>query len=226
MARIERALLLGLLMVPALSLSPVAAQEPMAPRQESIPLEREGPRSVFDLVGFVGWIAPLNDITNDPASVATSLKPSVSFGVEGTHWLGRGFGIGFHGFWALSELDVTPNVVTAEVPDGLGDANYFSAVVNALYRLPVTGPAATVQPYFLLGGGVRHLAVSEEAAPTVKDATDPQLTLGLGAFVQVASSLTVRFGLRDFVSVFDGPESDSQLQNDIVVSVGVGYRFF
>jgi hypothetical protein len=214
------------MLLPVFALTPVAAQEAVTPRQENIPLEREGPRSVFDLVGFVGWVASLNDITNDPASFATSIKPSVSFGVEGTRWFGSGFGIGIHGFWAPSELDVIPNDVTAEGPADLGDANYFSAVVNALYRLPVSGPAATVQPYFLLGGGVRHLAVSEDAAPTVEDATDPQLTLGLGAFVQFASSLTIRIGMRDFVSVFDGAESDSRLQNDILASFGVGYRFF
>ncbi len=226
MKRIERALPVGVLILSCVSVAPVAAQETITPRQERIPLEREGPQSVFDLVGFVGWMAPLNDITDDPASFGTAINPSASFGVEGTRWFGSGFGIGFLGFWTPSELDVIQRNVSVEVPDDLGDVDYFSAVVTGLYRLFVTGPASTVQPYFLLGAGVRHLSVSEEAAPIVEDATDPQLAVGLGTFVQVGSSITVRFGVQDFLSVFEGPDSDSRLQNDILVSIGVGYRFF
>jgi len=208
-----------------------AAQEPdpSFQRQERIPLEREGPASKWDITAFVGWKAPISNLTENKDTYGTSVTPGVALGLDGAYWFRSGFGIGVQGFWAPSRLNVfeTNPETTPPSAKTFGDTQYFAFSANALYRLNVGGPAATVQPFFALGGGARYLKVEADAGPEVTSAWDPALTVAMGVFVPLARTFAVRAEFRDYLSSFKSPVTgDSKLQNDLLISIGFTYRIF
>ena len=206
-----------------------AAQEPdpSFQRQERIPLEREGPGSKWDITAFVGWKAPVANLTNNSDTFGTSVTPGVALGAEGAYWFRSGFGIGLQGFWAPSQLNGFETNVEGTIPETLGSVQYFAFSANAMYRLNVGGPAATVQPYFALGAGLRYLDVDTNAGPEVEGAADPALTAGMGVFVPLAQAMALRVEFRDYMSTYKSPVTgDSKLQNDLLISIGFTYRLF
>ncbi len=209
----------------------MAAQDPdpRFERQERIPLEREGPASVLDLTAFVGWKAPVGNLTENKDTFGTSVTPGVALGLDGAYWFGSGFGIGLQGFWGPSRLNVfeTNPETTPPEANTMGDVNYFALAASALYRLNVGGPAATVQPFFALGGGMRYLHVQADAGPEVESAWDPALSVAMGVYVPLARTMAIRAEFRDYISSFKSPTSgDSRLQNDLLISIGFTYRIF
>lgn len=206
---------------------PAAAQDPdYFERAESIPLERAGPQSRWEVSAFFAWMAPVANLTGDPDSFGTTINPNLAFGVDGAYWFSN-FGIAAQGFWAGSELNVIATEFQGAIPEELGSANYYAASVSGLYRLGVSGPAAVVQPYFALGAGIRHLDVEAMASPEVEDSTDPVLTGGLGGLVQVSDALALRAEIRDYLSSYESPTTgDSALQNDFLFTVGLTYRIY
>ncbi len=194
-------------------------------RPPGMRIEREGPQGKFDLLGFVGWLAPLADLSSDPETFTTVVKPNLALGVDGTLWVSPSLGLGVQGFYAPTELQVKPAEPGGDVPGDAADLDYWSATANLVYRPGVSGPAATVQPFFSIGGGVRHLAPDGEAA--VGSSTDPVGSVGAGTFVRILSGLNVRADLRYLVSRYESPGTgESRFQHDFLVVVGLGWRIY
>lgn len=174
---------------------------------------------------FGGVLAPLGDLTSDPNSFATVVTAAPSAGAEAVFWLGSGLGIGAQGIWAPADLQVQATDFEGAVPTELGDATWLAGTANLMWRLQLSGAAEMVQPFFAVGAGIRRLDVSPQAAPEVRDATDPVASFGGGVHVRVGSAWRVRVELRDYVSSFSaGTTDDSRVQNDLSVSVGAAYR--
>jgi len=170
-------------------------------------------------------LTPLALLTENPGTFGTEI--STGLGVTGTvgYWLGSGFGVVGHGGWVPAELDLQQAEFTGPIPDQLGDADYLVGTLNLVYRLNLPGPAAAVEPFFGIGGGVRDLDVDPQASPDVEDATDLAGTLTAGAYTRLWAGGHLRLSVRDVVTSYRSPLSgESRLQNDILVSVGLSVR--
>lgn len=173
-----------------------------------------------------GVLAPLNDLTADPASFGTAVTVSPVIGADLAVWPGGGkLGLGLQGIFAPGDLLVRPSEFQGAVPEDLGNAAYLAGTASVLYRLRLAGARGRLEPYFGVGGGFRHLAVQPIAAPEVEDVTDVLGTLAAGTWVWISHRLAVRFEARDHLLVFDSPTTGaSRLQNDVLVTVGFGAR--
>lgn len=200
--------------------SAATAQEAGAGRGRGL-----GP-SRADLGIFTGVLAPLNDLTSDPASFGTSVTVSPLLGANASFWFGGGrVGLGLQGLFGPGELKVEPTEFQGAIPDDLGNATYLAGTATLLYRLRLSGARGRVEPYFGIGAGVRHLSVETIAEPEVEDVTDPLGTLAAGSHVWFSRRLAIRFEVRDHLSAFESPTTgDSRLQNDMTVTVGLGTR--
>ena len=184
----------------------------------------DGAPGRFRFAAFVGWLAPITNLTDNADLFSTVINPYVAFGADATYWVSETFGIGVLGLFAPSELQATqvqPDVFAVD----LGDANYLTAVVNAVYRVPVSGTAVPVQPYFAAGFGIRHLDLDDTLATEAASSTDPTGSLAAGAWIPLSGNISLRAELRNFLSFFESPVSgDSKLQNDIAITLGIGTR--
>jgi hypothetical protein len=170
-------------------------------------------------------LTPLALLTETPGTFGTEI--STGLGVTGTagYWLGGGFGVVAQGGWIPAELDLQQAEFTGPIPDQLGDADYLVGTLNLVYRLTLPGPAAAVEPFFGIGGGVRDLDVDPQASPDVEDATDLAGTITAGAYARLWAGGHLRLAVRDVVTSYRSPLSgESRLQNDILVSVGLSFR--
>lgn len=209
---------LGLALTLWLGVGPAAAQ-----MTDEADEELAGPTG-FQIGAFVGWVSPLSNLTENPDAFATVVNPYVAFGGEAVYWLTSTFGIGAFGLFAPSQLRATQlQDPTASVD--LGNANYITAVVNAVYQIPVSGTATPVRPYFALGAGIRRLDLDETQATEAGSSTDPVATLAAGVRIPFSAGIALWTELRDFASYYESPiTGDSKLQNDIAITVGVGTR--
>ncbi|MFQ5678482.1 MAG: hypothetical protein ACE5HP_03395 [Gemmatimonadota bacterium] len=198
--------------------SPAAAQERAA--------DRFGPPARTTLTLFGAVLTPLNNITADASSFGTAVSSSGAVGGDATFWFGTGhLGLGFQGAYAPADLEVKPTEFQGAVPSDLGGADYVAATATLMYRLLPAGAAAAVEPYFGLGGGVRRLSVQAIASPEVEDVTDPVGSVAAGAKVWFSRRFAIHFEVRDIVSSFEAPTTGaSRLQNDVLISVGLGTR--
>lgn len=202
----------------SLSFPPAGAHAQAAPA----PLPA-GPGPEISVSGTA--LTPLALLTENPGTFGTEI--STGLGVTGTlgWWFGDSFGVTAHGVWVPAELDLQQSTFTGPIPDALGDADYLAGSLNLVYRLTLPGAASAVEPYFGLGGGVRDLDVAPVASPDVADATDLAGTLVGGTYARLGSGASLRLEVRDLVSTYESPLSgDSKLQNDLLVSIGIGFR--
>ncbi|MGH7540693.1 MAG: hypothetical protein ACRELC_06825 [Gemmatimonadota bacterium] len=208
-------------LLPALFLliaaAPAAAQALPEPPPDSAP----NPNGGVEAVGFVGWISPLADLSQDPTAFNTTLDPYVVVGADVTYWVSRRVGVGVLGAFAPSELGMRSTQPDLEPPEDPGDAEYFAALANLIYRIPVSGTASAAEPYFAAGAGVRHVGVEEVAAPDIGSSTDPAATLAAGVRIGFGA-LRLRAEIRDIASFYESGTGDSRLQNDVAVTVGLG----
>lgn len=208
---------LAALCVAALAVRPVAAQTD----PEEMPEAPEG----LEAAGFVGWISSLANLSDDPESFSTALDPYLAIGAEAVYWLSPRFGVGVTGLFAPSELGTRATQPDLPAPEDLGGVDYLAVVGNLVYRIPVSGTARSVRPYFAVGAGLRHLGLADAARPTLDSATDPAATVAAGVHLQLLEGLQLRMELRDLVSSYEAAGTgESTLQNDIAVTVGVGTR--
>lgn len=169
-------------------------------------------------------LAPLAELTSTPL-FATEVSTAVGASATVAWWFGRHVGVTAQGVWAPGELNVRQSEFTGPVPTGLGDVRYLAGTAAFTYRLAASGALAVVEPYFGLGGGVRRLSFEPQASPDAEDATDPVGTVLAGAITRVGPSLSLRLEIRDLVSYYESPlDGEARLQNDVLVSVGVGLR--
>ena len=136
--------------------------------------EDPDPAGRIDVSVAVGLLTPLSNLTENASSFGTVIDPYVSFGADATLWTSRRFGVGV---FAPSQLSAIGTQFQGAIPSDLGDATYLAAALNAVYRFPVSGSAAVIEPYVAGGAGIRYLSVDAIAGPEVDSTTDPAATL-------------------------------------------------
>jgi hypothetical protein len=178
-----------------------------------------------ELVAYVGIFYTLANLTLDPASFGTVIDPDVALGASAVIWTSDRFGFGVTGLFSPANLTAIGAQFQGATPSDLGSATYLAGAVNALYRVPVSGTATTVEPYFALGAGLKHLSLDEIAAPEAESATDPLVTGAIGVRIGILGNLLMRAEVRDFASLYESPTTgDSRVQHDLAVTVGFGTR--
>ncbi len=177
----------------------------------------------FSVSAAFGVLTPLANLTDDPESFGTVITPYLAAGVEAIVWTSSRFGIGVVGLYSPSDLDGVGTQFQGATPDDLGAADYFAGAVNLIYRIRSPGSGGAVEPYFALGGGVRHVSVEAVAGPEVESGTDPMGTLAAGVRLEALPGLWLKVEVRDFASFYESPSTgESRFQNDIAITLGIG----
>lgn len=188
--------------------------------------ERERTRSVGVITGYFGVLAPLANLTDDPESFSTDVSISIAFGGEFDYFTKSGFGFGVTGLYAPAKLTISPEDVPSAAPPDLGDAKWTTVTANLMYRVDLKGPAGMVEPYVLVGGGIRNLNVDPIAAPQATDATNGVFNFGAGAFTLLSRHWAIRLDLRGYVSPFNVEATDNtKTQFDTTILFGISYGF-
>lgn len=188
--------------------------------------DRERTRSVGVLTGYFGVLAPLANLTEDPESFSTDVSISIAFGGEFDYFFKGGFGVGVVGLYAPAKLTISPEDVPSAAPIDLGDARWTTVTANLMYRVDLKGPAGMVEPYVLVGGGIRNLNVDPIAAPQATDSTNGVFDFGLGAFTLVSRHWAIRLDLRGYISPFSVEATDNtRTQFDTTILFGISYGF-
>jgi len=190
----------------------------------------------IELTPFVGMYLPLADIIkeSDPGSGL-----SVVFSQKSAFSLGGRLGFGISDRAALEgAFSYTASDVKVEIP-GIGGTAISGTVVagsaRVLYRL--NSPASRTG-YHLIGGlamisrGGDVWSQIESSGTRVDGRTDFGAVIGGGVKLPVGRGLALRIDLEDYVhqakfTLDDGVaalDSESQLQNDLMLSVGLGIQ--
>lgn len=183
---------------------------------------------IFDL--SIGLLTPLGNLTPDEeATEATEITPALqlSTGVVlaggATLFLGPKVGLAFHASWAGADVD------QKALPDGgtdddrpLGDADHLTATVGVVYRL-LAAPLGALDPYVSAGAGIRRVSFSFDD-PRLEDATDPMLTAAAGVRAFLMGRFHWTLDVRNGISMFEAADGGSRIQNDLMVTVGLGAR--
>lgn len=201
----------------------LAAMNPLAAQDAFDDTGYEG----LELVGAIALMTPLGNLTEDAATFGTTINVNLAYGLEAVMWASNRWGFGASGWYSPAKLQAR------DLPDGifevdLGDAKYAVGTLQAIYRFRGEGSRNPLEPYFALGGGVRHIDVDEDLAnPEVVDSTDPAGTIAGGIRLQgLLSKMMIRIEIRDNFSIYESPTTgESRLQNDVLLSFGVGVRF-
>ena len=188
--------------------------------------ERERTRSVGVITGYFGAMAPLANLTEDPESFSTDVSVSIAFGGEFDFFFKSGFGVGLFGLYAPAKLTISPGDVPSAAPIDLGGAKWSTITANLMYRVDLKGPAGMVEPYVLVGGGIRNLNVDPIAAPEATDSTNGIFDFGLGAFTIISEHWAIRLDLRGYISPFNVEATDNtRTQFDTTILFGISYGF-
>jgi hypothetical protein len=188
--------------------------------------DRERTRSVGVITGYFGVMAPLANLTEDPESFATDVSISIAFGGEFDYFFKSGFGVGLFGLYAPAKLTISPGDVPSAAPIDLGDAKWSAITANLMYRVDLKGPAGMVEPYVLVGGGIRNLNVDPIASPQAVDSTNGIFDFGLGAFTLISEHWAIRLDLRGYISPFNAEVTDNtRTQFDTTILFGISYGF-
>ena len=223
MTRVTRKLLLlgGFLLAGPLfggpGMTDLSAQMAAAPP----PGEDTGP----EIVGFVGVLQPLSNLTEDPTTFGTTIPPDVLMGGEVTWWASSAVGIGIMGLYSPATLNPVQASGLGRGGIGrLGELEYMTGMANLTFRLRSSGAAGLLEPYASVGAGLRRLRFAARAVPEIS-ATDPAATVAAGLRVALSSSVWLRAEVRDMASFYISRATDvSKLQNDVVITIGLGFR--
>ncbi len=187
---------------------------------------RERTRSVAVVTGYFGVLSPLAHLTDNPETFSTDVSISIGYGGELDYFFKNGIGFGVMGLYAPAKLTLSPGDNPGAVPPELGDAKWSTITANFMYRLDLKGPAGMVEPYALIGGGIRSLNVDPIASPQASDSTDGVLDFGMGVFTIVSSHWAIRLDLRGYVSPFTSDATEfTRTQWDMTVLFGISYGF-
>lgn len=177
----------------------------------------------LEIFAIGGGLAPLARLSADPGSYATQLSSAPAVGGAAGWWLPGGLGAGVEVLYAPASLNVLPTAFQGPIPTGLGNGRYLAATAEIRYRLRPAGPAGLLAPYAALGGGIRRLEFDPIARMDVQDTTDPVGTAAVGVAARLVGPVAMRLELRDYLSSFDSSATgQSHLQNDILITVGLG----
>ncbi len=212
---VNTALLLGLLSVANVSAGSAQATDPP---------EEPFPSPTAVITGYFGILAPLANLTEDAESFGTKVSLSVTFGGEVAYFLPSGLGFGVQGLFAPADLAVEATDFPGAIPAEIGDANWFVLSGNLMYRLDLKGPAGVVEPFVVVGAGIRRLGLEAIASDQATTSTDFAGNFGAGAFVFVSKSIAFRVEARDYISSFTSEVSGtSRVQHDVVILTGISF---
>lgn len=170
---------------------------------------------------FVGYYAPLGTLIEDGGSEVFSTQSAMVFG-------GR---LGFASTGPLGfEATVAYSGAGLESGGEEADGNVMILSGRALYRLGGLGPSGTLHAgaglaYIMRGGDVWDDIESAD----VDGVDDFGGTIGLGAQFSLSQMMSIRVDVEDFI--YNGEihndvdETDSKLQNDLMLSAGLNFGF-
>lgn len=190
----------------------------------------------IELTPFLGMYVPVADLIKESDPVSGL---SVVFGQKSAFSLGARLGYGLSDRAALEgAFGYTSSDVTVEIP-GVGGTSISGTVLQGsarvVYRL--NAPASRIG-WHLIGG----LAVTsrggdiwsqiESSGTKVNGRTDFGVVIGGGVRLPVGKGFALRIDVEDYISqakftLDDGIQaldSESQLQNDLVLSVGLAIQ--
>ena len=129
------------------------------------------------------------------------------------------------GAYALAVMSAFNTQLSSPAPTDLGSTDYMTGLLNLTFRINSSGSASALEPYFTIGGGVRRTLVDGTFDPEVANSTDPAATAALGIRVPAIAGLWFRGELRNIASRYKSPATgEMSLQNDILITVGIGLR--
>ncbi len=184
--------------------------------------------ATLDLTGYAGLLTPLARLADQGDTLSAEFSTKPAFGAELDYWLPSGLGIGM--LVGYSRPDLTLQKADPDNPFGtrsvgLGQTDAWFAMANVMYRPNLGGSAGVLKPYVGLGAGVISLSYPDQGEVVVEDETRFAGGLVGGAQLGVSGPVFARLDVRDYISSFDGePFGESRLQNDIVISFGIGLR--
>lgn len=180
------------------------------------------PESVLEVSALAGATVSHGHLTAREFAFNTELADGGLLGADVAFWWPSGLGIGVEALYAPDiEILTSPGEKGFDLPGGIGGADYTSVLLSLRYRL--WGPEGTsiVQPYWAVGGGIRHIRVDPIAPPDLTTATNPAFGGELGAYLRLGSRLSLRAGLGLTRGGYDEGISDSsQAQSEINVLIG------
>lgn len=173
----------------------------------------------------LGTLVTIEEIDEELGAITTELehKPALLLGARVDFWTMGNMGLEASLAYAMSDVEAT---VTTDLGEGSDDmsANTFLAAAKVLYRLGVPGGPAR----FHLGGGLAMIKHGGDAFEDVDGTTDIGGVVGLGASISLPGTLGIRIDLEDYIysaKFGEGDnESDSELQNDVVLTAGVAFK--
>jgi hypothetical protein len=186
------------------------------------------PGSRIELTGYIGALAPLARLADQGDSLRAELSTKVTFGGEFNYWFPSGLGVGVMGLYSNPDLTVqrtNPDDTGFPETIKIGASDYWALMGTLGWRPRLTGSAAVLLPYIALGGGVRHLSTPTDQGFVVDTGDRAIGVLAGGGQLMLSPRWHLRLDIRDFVYKFDAePFSESKLQNDLQVMVGIGAR--
>jgi len=181
--------------------------------------------SAVEFFAVAGVLQPLANLTTNPTSFGTQISPSLTYGGELTFWSSDLLGIGIMGAYAPAGMSAFTTQLSSPAPTDLGSTDYMAGLLNLTFRINSSGSASALEPYFTIGGGVRRILVDGTFDPEVTSSTDPAATAALGIRVPAIAGLWFRGELRNIASRYKSPVTgEMSLQNDILITVGIGLR--
>lgn len=193
-----------------------------------------------------GWYAPIQDarlVGSGTGAAWTRVMPGPAAGLV-AEWAPAAAGVTLRGGlrFVKSDLAVRRHVGDSSCGENCYRSEYHNervagtSLLLATADMVVQGPRLwRVEPYFLLGGGVKRYGIRQQdlsgdvAAAYPKDEVDPTGHLGLGTALRLGRyALVAEAG--DYVSTFDpGPSPDpalsrrirGSLQHDLALSLGL-----
>jgi hypothetical protein len=204
-----------------------------APAQDAdaLPVPSSGPaeaRSRVLVEVGPGLLAPLANLApGDTGAPGTAPEPAPSLSVAGSasanavYLFSPKLGIGLHGTWSRPDVDLERVVGGAPSEDTrrLGDADFLAGTGELVYR-PLAAPGGrSIDPFLAAGAGMRHLSFS---ASSLEDSTDPVVTVAGGARTALGGRFHWLLEVRGFFASTDPTGRGSRVQNDVLVTVGVG----
>lgn len=187
---------------------------------------QESGDSGFELLGAIGLLTPVGNLTADPASFGTTINVNIAYGLDAIYWTSRNWGFGGTGWYSPAQLQAR-DIPQGSIEPDLGTADYAIGTLQAIYRIKGEGSRSPLEPYFAAGGGVRSISVGAKAQPQVESSTDIAGTIAGGVRLEgVISKMMIRLEIRDNISTYKSPTTgESRLQNDLIASFGIGVRF-
>ncbi|UCC81650.1 MAG: outer membrane beta-barrel protein [Gemmatimonadota bacterium] len=179
------------------------------------------------LSAFAGSFLPVGELFDELRLAGqiianVSQDPGLAIGGRVTVWMSR-FAIDAEAGYALSNVDLPESIVELGLDNS---ASTFVGSVNVLYVI-FQAPFSPLRIYVSGGGGL--VSRSGDFFDLFQGTTDVAGTLGIGLRFGLGRATQLRFDVRDYISSFAATrrdeEFDSQLQNDLIATIGLEFVF-